>query len=404
MTAAAAASTPQYRASPRRRVFHRAVVIGSVAAAAGLAAASVFSAHSVALLSGSSDRPRQNDARQDAPRDGSAAEIAAYVSGSMAVAPPFAGPPALPSVRVEDNDDRLKRGHYGGAGDAAHLGGFTELDEDGIALELWRDMLGHYGIKTLMDLGCGRGVSTAWFLLQGVDARCAEGSHDAVERNMFGEVGIGGQEDRVTEHDFSRGPWWPTGPTCDAVWAVEFLEHVGRNYHRNYFPVLKKAALVFATHSKWGGWHHVEVHDEHWWRNRLEGHGLVFSEELSSRARESQRVGHIKRSMMVFLNPSVLSLPAHSHLFAEPGCFDLKNRPKVDCGVHPRAIKETKLPDEYFPIKFVQEGEDRWCTFINAARKKIVEEEKAKFAAAGKEWDKKKVFLRQYSSFLCHSQ
>ena len=65
---------------------------------------------------------------------------------------------------------------------------------------------------------------------------------------------------RVIEHDFSRGPWWPS-ETYDVAWSVEFLEHVGRNYMRNYMPIFKKAALLFVTHSTWGGWHHVEALD-----------------------------------------------------------------------------------------------------------------------------------------------
>ncbi len=62
----------------------------------------------------------------------------------------------------------------------------------------------------------------------------------------------------VTEHDFSRGPWWPER-TVDAVWCVEFTEHVGRNFQPNYLTAFRKAALIFVTHSNWGGWHHVSL-------------------------------------------------------------------------------------------------------------------------------------------------
>jgi hypothetical protein len=41
---------------------------------------------------------------------------------------------------------------------------------------------------------------------------------------------------------------------------VEFTEHVGRNYQPNYITAFRKAALIFVSHSLWGGWHHVEVH------------------------------------------------------------------------------------------------------------------------------------------------
>lgn len=49
------------------------------------------------------------------------------------------------------------------------------------------------------------------------------------------------------------GPWWPKR-TVDAVWCVEFTEHVGRNFQPNYITAWRKAALIFMTHSLWGGW------------------------------------------------------------------------------------------------------------------------------------------------------
>lgn len=109
------------------------------------------------------------------------------------------------------------------------------------------------GVKSLVDVGCGKGVSTSWFVTHGVDTICVEGSHDAVSQSI-----VPNAKERVVEHDFSRGPWWPER-TVDAAWAVEFTEHVGRNYQPNYLTAFRKAALVFVTHSNWGGWHHGKI-------------------------------------------------------------------------------------------------------------------------------------------------
>jgi len=155
---------------------------------------------------------------------------------------------ALPSVRSEQEMEKTDRKHYGGEGDKKHLGGFTDIDLHGISPALWKHMITYFGIKTLLDVGCGRGISTSWFALHGVDAHCVEGSHDAVSKSILPDPA-----NQVVEHDFSRGPWWPT-QTVDAVWCVEFLEHVGRNFHHNYLPAFRKAALIFMTHSQWGGW------------------------------------------------------------------------------------------------------------------------------------------------------
>jgi 2-polyprenyl-3-methyl-5-hydroxy-6-metoxy-1,4-benzoquinol methylase len=112
-------------------------------------------------------------------------------------------------------------------------------------------MLGPLGIKSIVDLGCGKGVSTTEFKNRGAKVLCVEGSHDAVTQSLL-------PPELVVEHDFSRGPWWPS-ETYDAVWCVEFLEHVGRPYMNNYLPVMKKAAVVFMTSSGWEGWHHVSA-------------------------------------------------------------------------------------------------------------------------------------------------
>jgi hypothetical protein len=111
--------------------------------------------------------------------------------------------------------------------------------------------------------------------------QCVEGSHDAVLQSI---VPKSKDYERVIEHDFSLGPWWPDR-TVDAVWCVEFTEHVGRNYQPNYLTSFRSAALIFVTHSNWGGWHHVEVHDDVWWKIRWEAAGFVYSEELTKEAR-----------------------------------------------------------------------------------------------------------------------
>ena len=47
---------------------------------------------------------------------------------------------------------------YGGKGDKAHLGGFTSFDPSGVSPTLWSHMISYLGIRSLLDLGCGRGI------------------------------------------------------------------------------------------------------------------------------------------------------------------------------------------------------------------------------------------------------
>jgi hypothetical protein len=116
---------------------------------------------------------------------------------------------ALPSVRLEEKSEKQegasnKKGHqasyYGGKGDKQHLGGFAsnDVDMEGVSPAAWKHMVEKHGIKSILDVGCGRGVSTSWFHMHGLDAKCVEGSHDAWEQSLI-------PNELRTEHDFSRG-------------------------------------------------------------------------------------------------------------------------------------------------------------------------------------------------------
>jgi hypothetical protein len=132
--------------------------------------------------------------------------------------PPMGKAVALPSVRVEKTSVESES-IYGGIGDKPHLGGFTDLDHEGVSPAVWKWMVTYLGVQSVLDVGCGRGISTSWFYFHGVDVLCVEGSHHAVESTVLPDPGL------IVEHDFSRGPWWPD-KTYDAIWCVEFLEHV----------------------------------------------------------------------------------------------------------------------------------------------------------------------------------
>lgn len=236
-------------------------------------------------------------------------------------------PPNMPSVRISEAEEKKiskSRRIYGGVGDKPHLGGFTKYDPDGVSPNAFNYMIGYLAVKSFIDVGCGKGFSTRYFMRAGADVLCVEGSHDAVSQTLL-------PLERVVEHDFTRGQWWPNR-TYDAAWAVEFLEHVGRQYMHNYMPIFHKAALIFVTASRWGGWHHVEVKDQRWWITRFEAQGFVFSSGLTHDIRMYSRKGrnmnstkvmgsHISNSMMVFINPTVASRPEHQHIMGGHGCF-----------------------------------------------------------------------------------
>jgi 2-polyprenyl-3-methyl-5-hydroxy-6-metoxy-1,4-benzoquinol methylase len=185
---------------------------------------------------------------------------------------------ALPVIPAEEEHQNKKPAVYGGRAERKHIGGFIKIDWNSISPAVWKSMIEYIGVKSLLDVGCGKGFSTSWFVMHGVDAQCVEGSHDAVLNTLLPDP-----QTQLVQHDFSRGPWWPA-KTVDAIWCMEVTEHIGRNYQHNYLAAMKKAAFIFVSHAEGGGgWHHVEVHDSTWWRVRMESFGFVYSEELTKK-------------------------------------------------------------------------------------------------------------------------
>lgn len=270
--------------------------------------------------------------------------------------------------------------YYGGKGESLHLGGFASgsgIDLQGISPQVWKNMVSNYNVKSVLDLGCGRGFSTSWFDTHGLRTLGIDGSSDSFQQSA---IPLEKHTEMLVEHDFSLGPWWPK-ETYDALWTVEFMEHVGVNYMKNYLPALRKAALIFMTTSRWGGWHHVEVHKDAWWIRKFEAFGFKYSEELTREVRawaqqenrlkiatpfavnQTYNAQHVWLTMKVFINPVVASMPEHHHLFYEPGCFERRDKDQIihrECGKD----EESKMPDSYKPIQLTTEMDKAWESLV----------------------------------------
>lgn len=290
----------------------------------------------------------------------------------------------LPSIQhTNDTDDNEREKHgvtYGGKGDKKHLGGFTEIDMQGISPAVWKYIVEEWTVQSILDVGCGRGISTSWFYTHGVRTECVEGSHDAITQSMLPN------KELITEHDFSRGPWWPA-TTFDAIWSVEFLEHVNIHNHFNYISTFRKAAILLVTSSHWGGWHHVEVHQDEWWIRKYESYGFKYDAKLTQEIRSVATKEHLDKeifppngknitaqhvwvSMKVFINPVVAALPQHNHLFGEFGCFNTATKGKRECGKAANANEqhdaniETPLDKSYYPLTLTPQQDEDWYTIV----------------------------------------
>ena len=288
-------------------------------------------------------------------------------------------PPAQTSPEDHSTDElRTQRFDFGGGqGDAKHLGGFGQFDKTSISPAVWQWMMETVGVKSVLDIGCGRGWSTSWFLYHGVDALCVEGSHDAVSQNAVTNP------DHIVEHDFTLGSWWPS-QTYDVAWVAEFVQQVSWMYSPNYIPALRKTALLFVTTPWDSGWHHVEVHSADWWIHRFELLGWKFNPVLTSTVRTlaadetaSKSLAPdgslyapflIMKTVLVFENPEIARLPQHAHLFPEPGCFKSRTErayeaPFVqrECATGAGVKLETKLDKWFQPLSAIKTSDSLWA-------------------------------------------
>jgi regulator of replication initiation timing len=233
-------------------------------------------------------------------------------------------PPNQPSTVVRTPKEHEKM--YDGLTDAQHLGGSIELDTDGVAPGLWNFLMKAINVQSVVDVGCGRGVSSSWFLAHGADLLCVEGANDAIDKSYL-------PKEKIVAHDFYKAPYWPSR-TFDLAWCIEVLEHISREHMANYQSIFHKSAIILASHSAWGGHHHVEVHQDWWWLSRMELAGFVYSERLTKLFRkvaqffagDSGESQHVVITMHVYINPKVASLPEHAHLFGMFGCYVNENQ------------------------------------------------------------------------------
>ena len=110
---------------------------------------------------------------------------------------PGKSPPPIAAVTAL-SDENKDHGIYKGMS-SPHLGGWTDFDPRGVSNMTWNYMIAILGVKSLLDIGCGRGYSTNYFLSKGVRVLCVEGSPLAVSQSHLPS------NKYIIEHDYTLG-------------------------------------------------------------------------------------------------------------------------------------------------------------------------------------------------------
>ncbi len=195
----------------------------------------------------------------------------------------------------------VKRGHLGGY--VKSDGNWPDGDPFTFCPKVWDRLVGRYGPRTVLDVGCGEGHAVRHFRRAGIQAFGIDGCHEALE------AGIADRE-WLFEHDYSNGVPRLPFQRVDLVWCCEFVEHVEAVHEENFLATFDLADVVCMTHAfpGQGGHHHVNCRPAPYWTGRMAGRGFTIDAEA---VRETRTLdgpdGHWARSGLVFVKTGARS-------------------------------------------------------------------------------------------------
>jgi len=156
-----------------------------------------------------------------------------------------------------------------------HLGGYMHDGDPATTFPtMWKFLVNDKKIKSVLDVGCGRGHALKIFQDQGCRILGIEGCRDAVETSIV--------PGRVKCFDFTYQKVVPQ-KDFDLVISVEFVEHVEEKYKENFLACFDKGkyiAMTFAGPGQ-GGHHHVNCQPAEYWIEEIEKRGFMYNEKYT---------------------------------------------------------------------------------------------------------------------------
>ena len=182
-----------------------------------------------------------------------------------------------------------------------HLGGcFFGGDKSTYYPKMWENTINTMGIKSVLDVGCGRGFASKFFLSMGLDVTAVDGSEKVREVSLVPE--------HFVLNDYEKGSAI-TDKKFELAWSCEFVEHVYEQYIPNFMEDFKKCkyvAMTFAYKGQ-GGHHHVNENTQEYWVDKFEQNGFTFDEVTTNVLRsmagvEGPYVSHFGERGLFFIN------------------------------------------------------------------------------------------------------
>jgi SAM-dependent methyltransferase len=123
---------------------------------------------------------------------------------------------------------------------------------------LWEFLVDRFGVRTVLDVGCGEGHCVRFFRERGIDAVGFDGLRANVERAVT----------PIELHDLRDGPY---ELPVDLVHCCEVVEHVEERFLDHLLQTLANGRVIAMTHAVpgQGGHHHVNCRPAEYWIEHL---------------------------------------------------------------------------------------------------------------------------------------
>jgi SAM-dependent methyltransferase len=174
-----------------------------------------------------------------------------------------------------------------------HLGGnFADGDPCTWCPSSWDYVIKQFNIKSVLDVGSGRGWAAKWFSVKGLKVFAIDGLAENVNSAVYPTTLID-----LTERSYNN--------LVDFVNCIEVVEHIEEKYIDNLLTTLCQGRLVLMTHAVPGqkGWHHVNCQPSEYWIKHMQNRGYRLLENETKLIRElAHKDGgkHIARNGMLF--------------------------------------------------------------------------------------------------------